>query len=112
MCESKGGIDDVGTDCAVHVCIYMHRVSGLLGVHTHLMPCTCEAKHQQRQPMHPMRRKRTHIEGGGVVGSIVSTASIWLDRATIQFRFFGHCQTCTGSFCVFGPVLSSPAHGT
>jgi hypothetical protein len=36
---------------------------------------------------------------------------IWLDRATIRFRFYQHCQTYTGSFCVFGPVLSSPAHG-
>jgi hypothetical protein len=35
---------------------------------------------------------------------------VWLDWATIQFRFFGHCRTYTGSFCVFGPVLSSPAH--
>jgi hypothetical protein len=35
-----------------------------------------------------------------------------LDRATIRFRVFGHAATCTGSFCVFGPVLSSPAHGS
>jgi hypothetical protein len=35
---------------------------------------------------------------------------LWLDWATIQFRFYQHCQTYTGSFCVFGPVLSSPAH--
>jgi hypothetical protein len=35
----------------------------------------------------------------------------WLDRATIQFRFFGHAATYTRSFCVFEPVLSSPAHG-
>jgi hypothetical protein len=46
---------------------------------------------------------------------------LWLDWATIRFRFFGHCATCTGSFCVFGPVfvkeLSSswnvlPCYGT
>jgi hypothetical protein len=36
---------------------------------------------------------------------------IWLDWATIQFRFFGPASRYTGSFCVFGPVLSSPAHG-
>jgi hypothetical protein len=36
---------------------------------------------------------------------------IWLDRARNRFRFYQHCQTYTGSFCVFGPVLSSPAHG-
>jgi hypothetical protein len=36
--------------------------------------------------------------------------AVWLDWATIQFRFFGHAATYTGSFCVFGPVLSSPAH--
>jgi hypothetical protein len=36
---------------------------------------------------------------------------LWLDWATIQFRFYQHCQTYNGSFCVFGPVLSSPAHG-
>jgi hypothetical protein len=35
---------------------------------------------------------------------------LWLDRARIRFRFFGHCQTYTGGFSVFGPVLSSPAH--
>jgi hypothetical protein len=40
------------------------------------------------------------------------TAVMWLDRATIRFRVLRHCQTCTGSFCVFGPVLSSPAHGS
>jgi hypothetical protein len=37
---------------------------------------------------------------------------VWLDRATIQFRFLRHCRTYTGNFCVFGPVLSSPAHGS
>jgi hypothetical protein len=36
---------------------------------------------------------------------------LWLDRATIQFRVFGHCGTSPGSFCGFGAVLSSPAHG-
>jgi hypothetical protein len=25
---------------------------------------------------------------------------------------FGHCATCTGSFCVFGPALGSPAHAS
>jgi hypothetical protein len=35
---------------------------------------------------------------------------LWLDWATIQFRFFGPNSCYTGSFCVFGPVLSSPAH--
>jgi hypothetical protein len=38
-------------------------------------------------------------------------ANVWLDWATIRFRFYQHCATCTGIFCVFGPVLSSPAHG-
>jgi hypothetical protein len=28
------------------------------------------------------------------------------------FSVFGHCATYTGSFCVFGPVLSSPAHAS
>jgi hypothetical protein len=37
--------------------------------------------------------------------------AVWLDWATIQFRFFGPAARCTWSFCVFGPVLSSPAHG-
>jgi hypothetical protein len=37
--------------------------------------------------------------------------SIWLDRATIQFRFLRPNSGYTGSFCVFGPALSSPAHG-
>jgi hypothetical protein len=37
---------------------------------------------------------------------------VWLDWATIRFRFFGPASRYTGSFCVFGPVLSSPAHGT
>jgi hypothetical protein len=35
---------------------------------------------------------------------------LWLDWATIQFRFFRPNSCYTGSFCVFGPVLSSPAH--
>jgi hypothetical protein len=43
---------------------------------------------------------------------LLSPWSIWLDRATIRFRFIGHCRTCTGSFCVFGPALSSPSHGS
>jgi hypothetical protein len=34
-----------------------------------------------------------------------------LDWATIRFRFIGQTASYTGSFCVFGPVLSSPAHG-
>jgi hypothetical protein len=28
-----------------------------------------------------------------------------------RFGFIGHCATYTGSFCVFGPALSSPARG-
>jgi hypothetical protein len=36
---------------------------------------------------------------------------LWLDRATIQFRFYQPNSGYTGNFCVFGPVLSSPAHG-
>jgi hypothetical protein len=35
---------------------------------------------------------------------------VWLDRATIQFRFYQPNSGYTWSFCVFGPVLSSPAH--
>jgi hypothetical protein len=35
---------------------------------------------------------------------------LWLDWATIQFMFIGPASRYTGSFCVFGPVLSSPAH--
>jgi hypothetical protein len=42
---------------------------------------------------------------------LMSANNLWLDRATIRFRFFGHAATYTGSFCVFGPALSSPAHG-
>jgi hypothetical protein len=37
---------------------------------------------------------------------------LWLDWATIRFRFIGPNSGYIGSFCVFGPVLSSPAHGT
>jgi hypothetical protein len=35
---------------------------------------------------------------------------VWLDWATIRFRFFGPAATYTGGVCVFGPALSSPAH--
>jgi hypothetical protein len=34
----------------------------------------------------------------------------WLDWPLTQFGFFGHCALTTGSFCVFGLALSSPAH--
>jgi hypothetical protein len=37
---------------------------------------------------------------------------VWLDRPQTWFRVFGHAAIYTGSFCVFGPALSSPAHGT
>ena len=37
---------------------------------------------------------------------------LWLDRATIQFRFYQPNSGYTGSFCVFGPALSSPAHAS
>jgi hypothetical protein len=37
-------------------------------------------------------------------------SEVLLDWATIQFRFIGPNSGYTGSFCVFGPVLSSPAH--
>jgi hypothetical protein len=36
---------------------------------------------------------------------------VWVDWATIRFRFLRPAARNTGSFCVFGPVLSSPAHG-
>jgi hypothetical protein len=39
-------------------------------------------------------------------------AYVWLDRATIRFRFIGHYRTYIGSFCVFGPALSSPTHAS
>jgi hypothetical protein len=39
-------------------------------------------------------------------------ACVWLDRATTRFRVFRPNSGYTGSFCVFGPVLSSPAHGS
>jgi hypothetical protein len=45
-------------------------------------------------------------------GGFFNPGWVWLDGATIQFRFFGHNSCYTGSFCVFGPVLSSPAHGS
>ena len=48
--------------------------------------------------------------GGGTSGRGGAEA-IWLDWATIRFRVFGPAARTTGSFCVFGPVLSSPAHG-
>jgi hypothetical protein len=38
--------------------------------------------------------------------------NLWLDWARSQFRFFRPAATCTGSFCVFGPALSSPAHAS
>jgi hypothetical protein len=44
---------------------------------------------------------------GGTGGHV----PLWLDWATIQFRFFGPAARTTGRFCVFGPVLGSPAHG-
>jgi hypothetical protein len=34
-----------------------------------------------------------------------------LDWPLTRFGFIGHCGTYTGSFCVFGPVSSSPARG-
>jgi hypothetical protein len=37
---------------------------------------------------------------------------ISLDWPLTQFGLFGQCGTCIGSFCVFGPVLSSPARGS
>jgi hypothetical protein len=40
------------------------------------------------------------------------TTRIWLDRATIRLRVYRHCGALTGSFCVFGSVLSSPAHAS
>jgi hypothetical protein len=36
---------------------------------------------------------------------------LWLDTASRPFWVSGHCATYTGSFFVFGPGLSSPAHG-
>jgi hypothetical protein len=36
---------------------------------------------------------------------------VWLDWATIRFRFLRPNSGYTGSFCVCGPALSSPAHG-
>jgi hypothetical protein len=35
----------------------------------------------------------------------MATFLVWLDRATIQFRFIGPAARTTGRSCVFGPVL-------
>jgi hypothetical protein len=57
------------------------------------------------------------LPGGVVEGPVISIGeekrpgTVWLDWATIRFRFYQHCATYTGSFCVIGPALSSPAHG-
>jgi hypothetical protein len=36
--------------------------------------------------------------------------SLSLDWPLTQFGFFGPASCCTSSFCVFGPVLGSPAY--
>jgi hypothetical protein len=41
---------------------------------------------------------------------VMANPAISLDWPLTQFEFIGHCARATGSFCVFGPVLSSPAH--
>jgi hypothetical protein len=38
--------------------------------------------------------------------------NISLDWPLTQFGFFGPASCCTSSFCVVGPVLSSPARGS
>jgi hypothetical protein len=58
---------------------------------------------------------RVLVRSAGVtptVGADDARSAVWLDWAKIQFRFFGPNSGYTGSFCVFGPVLSSPAHGS
>jgi hypothetical protein len=40
------------------------------------------------------------------------TVLIWLDWATTRFRFYQPAARTTGSYCVLGPVLSSPAHAS
>jgi hypothetical protein len=58
------------------------------------------------------------VEGGGSAWSHSDADNccgecshqLWLDRATTRFRFFRPASRYTGSFCVFGPALSSPAH--
>jgi hypothetical protein len=41
---------------------------------------------------------------------IPSQTRLSLDWPLTRFGFFGPASCCTSSFCVFGPVLSSPAH--
>ena len=40
----------------------------------------------------------------------MTSIPVSLDWPLTQFGFFGHSATYIGSFYVFGPVLSSPAH--
>jgi hypothetical protein len=52
------------------------------------------------------------FKAAAVVGSKTTNmvVKLWLDRARTRFRFLRPASRYTGSFCVFGPVLSSPAH--
>jgi hypothetical protein len=52
------------------------------------------------------------FESTGDIGGAIQAAqkALWLDWAPIRLRFFRPAATYTGSFCVFGPVLSFPAH--
>ena len=46
-----------------------------------------------------------------VFASLANAVDVSLDWPLTRFGFFGHSATYTGSFYVFGPVLSSPARG-
>jgi hypothetical protein len=46
-----------------------------------------------------------------VNGHLFAACELSLDWPLTRFGFIGHSATYTGSFCVFGPVLSSPARG-
>jgi hypothetical protein len=62
----------------------------------------------------PLMRREFQVEAAPLNdhhGHDVDAHMLSLDWPLTQFGFFGHCALTTGSFCVFGPVLSSPARG-
>jgi hypothetical protein len=65
---------------------------------------------EQHMRSNSIARALQHIPGGESPENRAHDM-VWLDWATIQFRFYQPNSGYTGSFCVFGPVLSSPAHG-
>jgi hypothetical protein len=104
------GIRDPTTARDIQCLRGMREARGRSPPRHHCTPAPRATTHRARLVRRAVLRAAPRAPGLASRELIYSDPDLWLDWATIQFRFYQPASRYTGSFYVFGPALSSPAH--